>query len=170
MLVNDKLPLKQECFGKFASYVMQDDILFEYFTPEQAFTFAARLRLSCSVQEQNERVQSLLLKLGLVHRKDTLIGSAMRKSLSGGEKKRTAIGVELISDPQLVLLDEPTSGLDSFMAKSICKILRNLARNEGKTIISTLHQPSSEAYSYFDRLILMSDGNIVYQGPAVESP
>jgi len=69
-----------------------------------------------------------------------------------------------------VLLDEPTSGLDSFMAKSICKILRNLARNEGKTIISTLHQPSSEAYSYFDRLILMSDGNIVYQGPAVESP
>jgi len=105
-----------------------------------------------------------------LHRRDTLIGSVHRKSLSGGEKKRTAIGVELISDPQLILLDEPTSGLDSFMAKSICKILRNLARNEGKTIISTLHQPSSEAYSYFDRLILMTDGNIVYQGTAIESP
>lgn len=63
----------------------------------------------------------------------------MRKTISGGERKRTSIGVELITDPSMVLLDEPTSGLDSFMAVSICKTLQKLAHNKGKTIISTIH-------------------------------
>jgi ABC-type multidrug transport system ATPase subunit len=170
VLVNDKQALKQDSFGKFASYVMQDDILFEFFTPLQALTFAARLKLTWPIEKQDARVDKLLTQLNLQHRKNTLIGSSKHKSLSGGERKRTAIGVELISDPQLLLLDEPTSGLDSFMAKTICRILRDLARNEGKTIISTLHQPSSESFSYFDRLILMADGHIVYQGAAYESP
>jgi len=63
----------------------------------------------------------------------------MKKTISGGERKRTAIGVELITDPSIILLDEPTSGLDSFMARSICETLQSLAHNEGKTIISTIH-------------------------------
>jgi ABC-type multidrug transport system ATPase subunit len=62
----------------------------------------------------------------------------------------------------MILLDEPTSGLDSFMAKSICKLLQKLAHKSGKTIISTIHQPSSQAFAYFDRLLLMADGHIVY--------
>ena len=90
----------------------------------------------------------------------------MRKTISGGERKRTSIGVELITDPSLILLDEPTSGLDSFKALSIVKILRKLAHDKGKTIISTIHQPSSEAFNEFDRLLLMSDGYVVYQGEA----
>ena len=81
--------------------------------------------------------------------------------MSGGERKRTAIGVELITDPSLILLDEPTSGLDSFKALTIVQILRDQAR-KGKTIISTIHQPGSDAFAAFDRLILMSDGHIVY--------
>jgi ABC-type multidrug transport system ATPase subunit len=63
----------------------------------------------------------------------------LKKTISGGERKRTSIGVELITDPSLILLDEPTSGLDSFMAKSICKLLQDLAHKKGKTIISTIH-------------------------------
>lgn len=85
-----------------------------------------------------------------------------RKVLSGGERKRTSIGVELVSDPALIMLDEPTSGLDSFKARSICKLLHDLARKKGKTIVSTIHQPSSEAFYYFDRLILMADGYTVF--------
>lgn len=77
--------------------------------------------------------------------------------------------MELITDPSMILLDEPTSGLDSFMAQTICKLLSKLAHEQGKTIISTIHQPSSEAFAYFDRLILMADGYIVYQGLANES-
>ncbi len=84
------------------------------------------------------------------------------KPISKSEMKRTAIGVELITDPMLVLLDEPTSGLDSHKALSIVKLLKNLARKRGKTVVSTIHQPSSEAYACFDRLILMCDGYIVY--------
>lgn len=94
-----------------------------------------------------------------------MIGSIEQKTLSGGERKRTAIGVELITNPSLILLDEPTSGLDSFKALSIVKLLKNLARS-GKTVISTIHQPSSEAFNEFDRLLLMCDGHCVYQGEA----
>lgn len=67
------------------------------------------------------------------------IGSELRKTISGGERKRTSIGVELITDPSLIVLDEPTSGLDSFKATGIVKILHKLARNKGKTIIATIH-------------------------------
>ena len=97
------------------------------------------------------------------------IGDVRRKVLSGGERKRCSIGVELVSDPSVILLDEPTSGLDAFKAQSICQLLHNLARTKGKTIISTIHSPSSEAFFYFDRLILMADGSIMYQGDAKKS-
>lgn len=98
-----------------------------------------------------------------------MVGSALKKVISGGERKRTAIGVELITDPRVILLDEPTSGLDSFTAVRICKILKKLAREQGKTICATIHQPSSQAFAFFDRIILMCDGHIVYQGMATES-
>jgi len=100
---------------------------------------------------------------------DSQIGDIRRKILSGGERKRTSIGIELVSDPSLIMLDEPTSGLDSFKARSICKLLHDLARKKGKTVVSTIHQPSSEAFHYFDRLILMADGYTVFQGDARES-
>ena len=77
--------------------------------------------------------------MGLEKCKDTVIGSILKKTISGGERKRTSIGVELITDPSMILLDEPTSGLDSFMAKSICRLLSKLAHEQGKTIISTIH-------------------------------
>jgi ABC-type multidrug transport system ATPase subunit len=149
---------------------MQDDVIFEYFTVREALTFAARLKLDLSVEDQDKRVDKLIRDLSLEKCANTQIGGLMKKTISGGERKRTAIGVELITDPSIVLLDEPTSGLDSFMAKKICKTLQSLAHNEGKTIISTIHQPSSAAFYYFDRLILMADGNIVYQGIANRGP
>jgi len=81
----------------------------------------------------------------------------MLKGISGGERKRTSIGYELITDPSVVLLDEPTSGLDSSTAVKIAKILKNEAKL-GKTVITTIHQPSSELFMLFDRLILLHDG------------
>jgi ABC-type multidrug transport system ATPase subunit len=92
-----------------------------------------------------------------------------RKVLSGGERKRCSIGVELVSEPSIILLDEPTSGLDSFKAQSICQLLNHLSRTKGKTVLATIHSPSSEAFFYFDKLILMADGYIVYQGDAKQS-
>lgn len=149
---------------------MQDDILFECFTVKEALTFAARLKLNFSKDKQDNRIAILLKQLGLEKCQDTLIGGIYKKTISGGERKRCSIGVELIADPSVILLDEPTSGLDSFMAKQICKLAQQLAHDLGKTVIATIHQPSSEAFSYFDRLLLMSDGNIVYQGIANQAP
>lgn len=149
---------------------MQDDVIFAYFTVKEALTFAARLRLKISEAEQDVKINTLIRDLGLEKCKDTIVGSIKKKTISGGERKRTAIGVELITDPSMILLDEPTSGLDSFMAKSICKLLQKLAHKQGKTIISTIHQPSSQAFAYFDRLLLMADGYTVYQGLAKNSP
>lgn len=169
IVFNDCVPVNTSSFSRYAAYVMQDDILFSHFTVEEALTFAARLKLKVDEEDQNARVKEVIRDLGLYHIRNSQIGDVHRKVLSGGERKRTSIGVELISDPSLVLLDEPTSGLDSFKARSICKLLNKLARENGKTIVSTIHSPSSDAFYYFDRLILMSDGFIVYQGDAAGS-
>lgn len=162
VVFNDEIPINQDTYARYAAYVMQDDILFSHFTCLEALTFSARLRLTTPHPEQDEFVIRIIQELGLYHVKDSQIGSVHRKVLSGGERKRTSIGVELVSDPSLIMLDEPTSGLDSFKARSICKLLHDLARKKGKTIVSTIHQPSSEAFFYFDRLILMADGYCVY--------
>ena len=91
------------------------------------------------IDEQEELIQNLIDELGLSEVSETIVGSELKKTISGGERKRTAIGVELITNPQMVFLDEPTSGLDSFTAMKICRLLQRLARDQGKTIISTIH-------------------------------
>lgn len=123
------------------------------------------MRLSISIAEQDQRVETLLKDLGLLQAADTLVGTPQRKTISGGERKRTSIGVELITDPSIVILDEPTSGLDSFKSLQMIKLLRNLAR-KGKTVISTIHSPSSEGFMLFDKLMILSDGYMIYQGEA----
>ena len=84
------------------------------------------------------------------------------KGVSGGERKRTSIGVELITDPSLIYLDEPTTGLDSFTATSVMESLSHMATREGRTVISTIHQPNSDIYESFDLLMLLARGKIIY--------
>lgn len=79
--------------------------------------------MKCSIEQQDEKIEQTIKELGLTKVRDTLVGDHITKTISGGERKRTSIGVELITDPSVVLLDEPTSGLDSFMATNICNIL-----------------------------------------------
>lgn len=118
--INDTMEVNHDNFGKLSGYVMQDDILYMHFTPKEALTFAANMKLAhLSQKERDARVEELIKQLGLQGAQDTPIGSVMRKTISGGERKRTAIGVELITEPSLILLDEPTSGLDSFKALQI---------------------------------------------------
>lgn len=169
VLFNDQIPVNKEMFSRYGGYVQQDDVLFSHFTVREALTFAARLKLKIPDAEQDALVEKIIFDLGLTMQANSQIGDVRRKVLSGGERKRASIGVELVSDPSIILLDEPTSGLDSFKAQSICALLNRLARNKGKTILATIHSPSSEAFYYFDKLILMADGFIVYQGDAKQS-
>jgi ATP-binding cassette, subfamily G (WHITE), eye pigment precursor transporter len=97
-----------------------------------------------------------------------MIGDEKIKGLSGGEKKRTSIAVELVTNPKILFLDEPTSGLDSFTANKIVRLLVDFA-NKGKTVIATIHQPNSETFKLFPSLLLLMDGFTIYHGPTLES-
>jgi len=131
-------------------------------TPREVFTFTANLRLKLSKAEKKQRVENLIKDLGLERCADTKVGNTFIRGLSGGERKRASIGVELITNPSLLFLDEPTTGLDSTTALNVLELLKKLAQN-GRNIVSTIHQPSSEIFSQFDNLLLMVRGNVIYQ-------
>ncbi|CAI2361090.1 unnamed protein product [Moneuplotes crassus] len=166
--LNHSHPVTQKDFGKYGAYVMQDDVLFPTLSCKEVITFSARLKLDITGDELDYKVEEIIEDLGLTKCKDTLIGDHMMKGLSGGERKRTAIAVEMVTNPKVLFLDEPTSGLDSFTANKIVKILVNQARL-GKTVLATIHQPSSGTFALFDKLILLMDGYQIYHGSAKDS-
>lgn len=114
---------------------------------------------------QERRVEAIIAELGLEKCQHTMIGNTFLRGVSGGERKRVSIGHEMLVDPSLLLLDEPTSGLDSTTASRIIVTLQELARG-GRTIITTIHQPSSRIFQMFDKLILLSGGQLLYYGRA----
>ncbi|KAL6275344.1 hypothetical protein ACE6H2_018945 [Prunus campanulata] len=151
-------------------FVTQDDVLFPQLTVEETLVFAAFLRLPSSMSRQQKyaRVEMIVKELGLERCRHTRIGGGFIKGISGGERKRTSIGYEILVDPSLLLLDEPTSGLDSTSANRLLLILQGLAKG-GRTIITTIHQPSSRMFHSFDKLLLISEGYPVYYGKGAES-
>ena len=161
--LNDKL-IKEVDFQSYVKYVMQQDILLPTLTPRESLRFAARLKVGGSTHSINQLVDELLEKLKISNVAENLIGNEYIKGLSGGEKKRLCIGMEMVSDSPVLILDEPTSGLDSHTAKLVIALLKASA-NEGKTILMTIHQPSEDIYEMIDTLILMASGNFIYQGP-----
>lgn len=155
-------------YQTFTKYVMQQDILLPTLTPRESLRFAARLKVGGSAKEVQEKVEEVLSNLKLLKAADNIIGNEFIKGLSGGEKKRLSIGLEMIANPLVLILDEPTSGLDSYTSKIVIGLLK-AAANSGKTIIMTIHQPSEEIYEMIDRLILMVSGHFVYQGLAKDA-
>jgi ABC-type multidrug transport system ATPase subunit/ABC-type multidrug transport system permease subunit len=147
------------------AFCAQEEALHEASTPRESLFFSAKLRLPKATTNSaiRELVDAFLEELGLSACADTIIGGGLKKGISGGEKRRTSIGVELISDPNFIFLDEPTSGLDSFAAKQVMKLLDRVAQ-AGNTVLFTIHQPSSEVFASFDRLILLHVGRLLYQG------
>ena len=148
------------------AFVAQDDSLQVTSTPREAIYFSAKLRLARSTPDsQLEKLTTrMITELGLTTCADTIVGGALIKGISGGERKRTSVGVELVVKPALVFLDEPTSGLDSFSAVQLCQVLKKVA-SAGSSVLFTIHQPSSEIFNSFDHLILMNRGRVMYQGP-----
>ena len=149
------------------AFVAQEDALHEASTPRQALHFSARLRLprATTKPEIEDLVDVFIEELGLSSCRDTVIGGERKKGISGGEKRRVSIGIEMISQPSMIFLDEPTSGLDSFAAKQVMKLLEKVAR-AGNVVLFTIHQPSSDIFGMFDRLILLHQGRLMYTGPA----
>lgn len=151
------------------SYVCQDDdALLPSLTVRETLRFAAGLRLPSfmSTAEKHVRAEEVLLKMGLKDCADNLIGNELIKGISGGEKRRVTIAVQILTDPRILLLDEPTSGLDAFTASSIMEVLRGLTA-EGRTLILTIHQARSDLFRHFGNILLLSrGGQPVYSGTA----
>jgi ABC-type multidrug transport system ATPase subunit len=147
-------------------YVMQEDVLNAYFTVYETLIFTARMRMARGTNEEKLklRVEEVIRNMELGHTRNTIVGNSLIKGISGGEKKRLCIAMELITHPKLLFLDEPTSGLDSVTALIVCQKLKELGQSGRCTVVSTIHQPQSKIFSLFDSLILLTKGNIVYQG------
>ena len=127
--------------------------------------YRARLRLHGGTEAARERVRDLLQELGLDHVAAVRMGSESRRGISGGEKRRVSIGVDLVHDPAVLLIDEPTSGPDSASALHVLTMLKSMAKNQGKTILLSIHQPRFRILELFDRVILLSGGLVVHNGP-----
>ncbi|WOK94337.1 hypothetical protein Cni_G03039 [Canna indica] len=155
-------------FGTSA-YVTQDDILMTTLTVREAVYYSAQLQLpkSMSKSEKRERAEMTIREMGLQDAMDTRIGgNYTSRGISGGQKRRVSICIEILTRPKLLFLDEPTSGLDSAASYHVMRRIANLAKHDGRTIIASIHQPSSEVFDLFDNLCLLSSGKTVYFGPA----
>ena len=136
-------------------------------TVREAVYYSAELQLpnSMSRSEKRERAETTIREMGLQGAINTRIGGWSVKGLSGGQKRRVSICIEILTRPKLLFLDEPTSGLDSAASYHVmCRIVK-LARRDGRTVIASIHQPSSEVFELFHNLCLLSSGRRVYFGP-----
>ena len=151
------------------SYVMQDDCLLPLETVRETLLFSAALRRSSEKGQNNEeRVDRLLKDLGLYEVKDVYIGGGSTKGISGGQRKRVSLGIELLTDPNILFLDEPTSGLDSASSLSLVSLLKHYARKTGQIVVCTIHQPSSALFDLFDRVVVMRRGEVILGCPVAE--
>ncbi|XP_068043973.1 broad substrate specificity ATP-binding cassette transporter ABCG2-like isoform X2 [Anomalospiza imberbis] len=150
-----------------SGYVVQDDVVMGTLTVRENLKFSAALRLPKSVKEQekNERVNQIIKELGLSKVADSKVGTQFSRGVSGGERKRTNIGMELITDPAILFLDEPTTGLDASTANAVLLLLKRMSK-QGRTIIFSIHQPRYSIFRLFDNLTLLAAGRLLYHGPA----
>lgn len=149
-------------------FVPQDDIVYSELTVRENLMYAGKFRLPSGTSKQQIRdlVDETLANLGLSRVADRLVGDVRRRGVSGGEKKRVNIGLELMAKPRCLFLDEPTSGLDASSALLVMQSLKRLVTSKGVTIVSVIHQPRKFIFDLFDSLVLLGvGGRMVYHGP-----
>ncbi|XP_037686157.1 broad substrate specificity ATP-binding cassette transporter ABCG2-like [Choloepus didactylus] len=153
-----------------SGYVVQDDVVMGTLTVRENLQFSAALRLPTTMMnhEKNERINKLIQELGLDKVADSKVGTQFIRGVSGGERKRTSIGMELITDPSILFLDEPTTGLDSSTANAVLLLLKRMSK-QGRTIIFSIHQPRYSIFKLFDSLTLLASGRLMFHGPASEA-
>lgn len=159
--------VERRSFKAFSGFVTQEDVMQPFLTVEETIKFYARLRLPAKMsnKEKDQKVEEVITLLGLAKCRNTRIGNSIVRGISGGEKKRVNIAIEILSNPSVLFLDEPTSGLDAFTALNLVKLLRRMAKETGMTMVCTIHQPRIAIFNLFDHLLLLGQGETVYFGP-----
>ncbi|KYQ91325.1 ABC transporter G family protein [Tieghemostelium lacteum] len=152
---------------RHVSYVVQEDHHMATLTVRETFKFSADLQMpeSTTEEQKNQRVDQILQFLDLEKQQDTVVGNEFLRGISGGQKKRVTIGVELVKDSKLFLLDEPTTGLDSSISLELMKKIKDKVEREKMACIISLLQPGIEITKLFDYLMIMNEGEMVYFGP-----
>ncbi|KAI8602074.1 hypothetical protein EDD21DRAFT_336349 [Dissophora ornata] len=159
-------------YRKLIGYVPQDDIMLRELTVHDVLLHSAYMRLPAKLTrpQMTEKVLEIVDFLGLNSVMNSAVGDAERRGISGGQRKRVNIGMELVTDPSILFLDEPTSGLDSSTSGDVCKLLKSIARKKGLTVAAVIHSPSPVAFDQFDDLLLLGHGGrVVYHGPRGEA-
>lgn len=151
-------------------FVPQDDLLIEDLTVYQNLLYAAKLCFSASSEEDLQRlIYKTLNSLGLLEAKDLKVGNPLEKTISGGQRKRLNIGLELLREPSVMFVDEPTSGLSSRDSENIMDLLKELSLR-GKMVFVVIHQPSSDIFKMFDKLLILdTGGRQIYYGNPVKA-
>ncbi|CAM6089366.1 unnamed protein product [Calypogeia fissa] len=164
ILVNGKR--MDDGLKSISGYVMQEDALFPMLTVKEILMFSAQLRVPNNVtkEQKAERVKALIEELGLSACCDTRVGDEKVRGISGGERRRLSIGVDVIHDPPILLLDEPTSGLDSTSALQVMESLCRLAVRRRHTVVLTVHQPSYRMLGAIHNMLVLAKGSVVYHG------
>ncbi|CEM19507.1 unnamed protein product [Vitrella brassicaformis CCMP3155] len=150
------------------AYVKQEDLFFPFLTARETLRLMARLRLprNLDTPAKNAAAENVLRELGLSKCAETVVGDVNGPGLSGGERKRLNLACELIGGGELILADEPSSGLDSFQALQVMEVLHRLCRDLNKTVVASIHQPRSSIWSLFDDVLVLSEGQVLFHGPA----
>ncbi|KAL8627460.1 hypothetical protein Q9189_006837 [Teloschistes chrysophthalmus] len=163
--------ISTKAFQAISSYVEQEESLIGSLTVRETLDFAARLSLPSSVSshDRRQRVEEMLTSFGLRDQANTLVGTPIRKGISGGQKRRLSIASLLITGPKILFLDEPTSGLDSTASFEVIKYLKKVARQHQLIVIASIHQPSTSTFDLFDKLLLLSAGHTAYFGPVAST-
>ena len=155
---------------KFSSYVEQEDSLIGSLTVKETVDFSAKMLDVAHNnkelrQQRNDRVNEILLMLGLTNQANTRVGTPLQKGISGGQKRRLLVASQMITHPLVLFLDEPTSGLDSTAAHSVIQTIKNAAKQFNMMVIVSIHQPLTATFNLFDKVLFMSRGSTIYNGP-----
>lgn len=165
-LLFNGMPATEDVRNSIAFVEQEDDYHLSALTVRETLRYAAILRLPPKMSKKRKiaRAEEVLLMMGLKDCADIYVGGELLKGISGGEKRRLSLAVQMISDPSILVVDEPTSGLDSFIANNVMQCLKEIARS-GRTVIVSIHQPRSDIFHSLDNmLILAKGGHAVFSG------
>nr|BAJ96411.1 predicted protein [Hordeum vulgare subsp. vulgare] len=159
---------RQKIASRTSAYVTQEDVLMVTLTVAEAVHYSAQLQLPDSLTPAEKRswADDVIKQMGLAAVAGTRIGGRVSKGISGGQRKRVSICIELLASPALIFLDEPTSGLDSAASYHVMSRIAGIAKRNGTTVVAAIHQPSTEVFELFHGLCLLANGRTVYFGPA----
>ncbi len=164
MLANGK-PVDFTTLRRLSGYVMQSDALFPHLSVRETIRYAAYLRCHGKNEaECNAIAEDTIKLLHLESCADTIIGNDIIRGVSGGQKRRVTIAVDIVHQPSVIFLDEPTSGLDSLTTLSLCEALKAIAKDGNRTIVMTIHQPAAKVFTLFDKVLFLAAGKATFFG------